>query len=354
MSVFEGRPLVRVTARVAFTIASFVVVNAPLVGCGTERRATGPGLPDGDVLQFDAAMIRSDAGLAPRDLGSPRDAATMRDARADAGPLVVRDSCIIDADCDDGIDCTSDACTSEGTCSRTRVDAECAPGLACLALTRGTGCVPGARCDASPCDAVAGCGCASGQACVYVEGELECRLSGGVVEGGACGSTLRCAPGLACLAAGTSVGVCSPYCRTGDDSACAGAGSRCEIGVPGHESERDYPDRICSRSCNPVDGTGCGSGTTCLIFGVTGVSGRYFTDCRLAGSGVQWTRCVGPNSCQPGYSCVDTREGAGFRCLHACRWDVFRADCPSGLACVYGGSPPTVIDGQEYGYCGVY
>ncbi len=328
------------------TRAALVLSVLWLVACGDERRRITDPFPDGDVLMFDAAMIGLDAGP-PRDLG-PRDAA------AD-GPRVARDTCSVSADCNDDIACTTDVCTPAGTCSRTKVDAMCGAGQACVATTTGSGCGSGARCSGSPCDTVGGCGCASGQACVYVSGSPACRLAGAMPEGGICSSTIRCAPGLACLSpGGVAPSVCSPYCATGDDSGCNGSGSLCELDVPGHESDFSYPVRVCSRPCNPVDGVGCTSGTTCLLFGVTGVPGRYFTDCRPAGSGTQWSPCAGPSSCQPGYDCVDTREGSGFRCLHICRWDVFRADCPAGLACVYSAVPAATIDGQEYGQCGVF
>gem|GEM_PF-6955095 len=128
-------PMTRGSTRVALVLSLL-----SLVACGDERRHITEPFPDGDVLMFDASMIGADTGP-PRDLG-------LRDAGTD-GPRVARDTCSVSADCNDDIACTTDVCTPEGTCSRTKVDAMCGAGQTCVATTAGSGCGSGARCGGS-------------------------------------------------------------------------------------------------------------------------------------------------------------------------------------------------------------
>ena len=172
-------------------------------------------------------------------------------------------ACLRDADCDDGIACTTDRCVG-GACQRTPVDAVCEDGNPCTL---------------NPCDAAAGCEttpvrsgipCSDRILCNGLEvcdGESRC-LPGTPVD---CGPCLACSEatqnceadlsqnGLACGSGGHVCAGGACVCPTGQRD----CGGTCREYCMNTECPADQPD--CHDGACTCRGSGlaCGSSTEC-------------------------------------------------------------------------------------------
>lgn len=149
-----------------------------------------------------SCFVSFDEGLlAKRDVATGRDARedspTVGDARRDsaAPDLLSPDlpaDCKVDGDCDDGLACTSSACSS-GKCVHTREPGFCVIGAQCVAAGAASagnpclGCDP-AR-DPTKWSTLDGAGCDDGVACTHTD-----RCSVGVCQG----TPYTCNDGLSC------------------------------------------------------------------------------------------------------------------------------------------------------------
>ena len=95
-------------------------------------------------------------------------------------------NCLDNADCDDGIGCTTDTCDQYGNCRNTPSDAACDDGISCTADT----CDPQLGCQNEPHDTA----CDNGN---YCDGAETCDPDAGCQD-----STDPCAPPLLCDEAG--------------------------------------------------------------------------------------------------------------------------------------------------------
>lgn len=200
-----------------------------------------PPLPDAGA-QMDAGVTAVDAGVGLICGGSACDLRDAESCGEGASCRVVADGaeCVALGDAGLGV-ARGEACTALG---------DCAPGLVCFERRAGGGicgapCCPG---DGTGCGGEAliceggglvdgtvstwgecrmprSCtlfaeGCELGETCTIVEGRMtECRRAGEVLEGYACSSQARCAPGLFC--AGLFESTCVRICAIGDNSPCA-------------------------------------------------------------------------------------------------------------------------------------
>jgi hypothetical protein len=206
------------------------------------------------------------------------------------------------AQCDDGVGCTRDLCTVDGTCEHVGDSAMCPGGMTCLA---GRGCAPAG---AVACTSTAQC-----------DDRVECTRDACLVEG-VCRSVAqdeRCAAGQRCDAARGCVagGVTPTSCRApadcddreactddvcGVDGRCAhvpqnarcGAGRRCIAGMG------CIAERACASDRDCDDGMRCNGAERCSELAC------------VAGATV---------ACDDGVACTIDRcvEGSGEACTHA-------------------------------------
>ncbi|MCA9606149.1 MAG: hypothetical protein KC619_11170, partial [Myxococcales bacterium] len=258
------------------------------------------------------ADVSSDAGL-------PRDAGGLDAGGADAGGECA-------AGCDDGLDCTADACEA-GACVHTPDDARCTDGSAGTCVVgfgcQYAGCTPD-TCVAGPCE-VAHC---AGDSCVIESacGATEECCGGSCVPAGcddrdpctddACGggagcthtpNTATCDDGVFCNGADTCGG---GTCSTHAGDPCSGA-SVCDetsgscVGCVG---DADCPD--------PVAGSwgSCGYADVCAQ---TGTQERTVTSYRCMGGSCRATPSMESRACSRstnGNSCGSTTFGTWGSC----------------------------------------
>lgn len=382
--------------RVSLVVVALASFGAPLAaGCASGggsgrdagRRDTGTAMGFDTGPGFDAG-VPVDAGMpidAPRpDVGERPD--TPPPPGTDSGPTIVRDTgvdaptppgtdagpppeCVVAADCadgdscngiercefgmctpgiavtcDDGVACTMDSCAL-GACNYLPNDALCGSGMRCSA----TGCMSTSMCSETPCRLVTPqCGCTTGQSCYLVGAARMCAASGSAPEGASCTNANDCAAGNVCLnfaPTTPAVQMCIHHCAVDGD--CAGGGL-C-IGQINDGTGAAIPGvRTCTRSCDPINQTGCAAGLECTLFREAAGSMRLFRDCTFsAGTGGLFTPCVDEDDCGPGYACQDV--GFGPECTHWCNFG-------TGAGCTFGSclnfAPPLIVGGVEYGVCG--
>ncbi len=257
--------------------------------CGVE--STGSGVDTNETISID---LSSEDSSAPEDIIVPSDTTPGQDSsEADTLDVPPIELCTSHADCDDGIDCTTDLCTIEGICSNEVPPAICLVDGACF--TEGD-INPNNECQEcktaisgttwsprhlEPCDDGDECteeSFCNKEACEGVD--LPACCGNGIVEEGercdgdcpdACDDADNCTfdslsgsaadcdalcvfePHVAC---GASDGCCAPFCTAETDSDCAGG---CGDGIVG-------PDEICDGDCP----TSCDDGNTCTADTLSG------------------------------------------------------------------------------------
>ena len=330
----------------------------------------GPASPDLGALDLGSADLGSadlgSADLGRADLGTPdlgapdlgpptgcTSAATCQDGLACNGV----EGCIAGTcrpgtaiACDDGIACTTNSCTEPGgACAFARNDSACPAGSTCTAPTA-SGCTSTSTCTESPCRLVSPqCGCTGTQACVVSAGARLCAAAGTGATGTACGTgTSGCAAGNLCVgvtATGTG-SACEHFCTT--DADCTGAGALCILTLNDGAGGTVPGATLCSLSCNPLNGSGCPTGSTCRVFVESAGSARYLTHCEgPVGGGTDFTPCTTDSECAAGYACIDL--GFGTECAHWCNATT-GTGCTLGLTCSTF-TTPVLIGTREYGIC---
>ncbi|MFO0682736.1 MAG: MopE-related protein [Sandaracinus sp.] len=258
-------------------LGSIVVGLGVFAGCG-----------GGATPAADGGDVRMDVGSA--DGGVATDVLV----RGDAGP------CARASDCDDGVDCTTDACTPSGVCTHVLTPALCGPGESCSPLT---GCTPGRACattsdcmDDDACTTRERCDPAA-RVCLFspldgdmdgdpprVCGGMDCDDSNPLVSStgtercnGAdddcdtridedaaadCGAGGTCSGGACTCGAGLEHCVDRCIDTTSDDAHCGGCGLACEGGSHCQSSECRCADGTlaCGLTCvdDRTDRTNCG------------------------------------------------------------------------------------------------
>ncbi len=220
--------------------------------------------------------------------------------------------CIVDADCDDGNECTIDACTDDLFCNHAvRADATGCNGGAGL-------CCDGA-CTAPPCGADADCN--DGQDCTTDA----CRSLGTCVA--RCESLLR-ADGTDCSTGACCSGACCPdVCCDGVCAvpACTAADD-CVDGEPCSTDACQDPG-TCAAACVHT-WPACGGNDSCCARHCTGVTDP---DCAtVCGNGI----CEGGG--EDCTACPEDCQCAGNRCKKAC--------CGDGVCSRYEGSQNCPVD----------
>jgi len=112
------------------------------------------------------------------------------------------------------------------------------------------------------------------------------------------------------------------------------------------------PVKTCSRSCNPITGTGCPSTWGCHVYQEDTGALRFFTDCSFPGAGTQGATCTSDAQCAAGFTCVNV-SGSVY-CAKNCRASPAPtpSDCATEAGTVCGTfMTPPIIAGQEYGVC---
>lgn len=98
----------------------------------------------------------------------------------------------------------------------------------------------------------------------------------------------------------------------------------------------------CTNSCTPFVG-GCPEGFGCHILNAS--SAMDYSDCRLAGTGLQGAACTTSAECAADHACI---SGQPSRCLRYCVVDDAARGCDVGLNCQGIGR---IVDGKHYGLC---
>lgn len=149
-----------------------------------------------------------------------------------------------------------------------------------------------------------------------------------------------------------SVEVCDGANWTMDQS-CTASGLACDETAPGVA--------VCSEpslvSCDPLQPeASCGPGTHCSILDIEG-TGVLKAVCAgpPTGPGTQGSVCGDQSDCQSGYECMTFGGGvAGSPVTKACSAVCNAANpvCSGQLFCI-GHNPPQLVQGVEYGVCGI-
>ncbi len=210
---------------------------------------------------------------------------------------------------------------------------------------------------AGMCTLVPQAGCTTGAACdlsCSTTCTTDCRpVTTGGIDTSTCVGASECAAGYVCLgsAAGRS---CFEYCTT-DAQCMTGAGALCVIqivfGTPSMDVIIDgTPVKVCSRNCNPINGTGCPATWGCHVYQEEAGALRFFTDCAPPGTGGQGAACTSDAQCLAGYTCIN--DTMSTYCAKNCRYlpAPSPSDCLAGDVCNRLMGMPTIA-GQEYGVC---
>ncbi|AKF07246.1 hypothetical protein [Sandaracinus amylolyticus] len=342
-----------VARSISFSSWSLIVATM-LAGCATGGGGTTPGGRDGSSQAFDGSAQGTDASTSSEDASVGIDAGMVPCSTAeecsDGAACNGVERCELNRcmpgtppSCDDGVACTMDRCVEPGTCEYVPQDAMCPSGQTCGA----TGCSATSTCSESPCRLVGPqCGCATGQACYHSGATALCATAGGGTEGASCTSPTSCAAGHTCIdysrEAAIDLPMCTRYCAS--DADCSGIGSLC-LGAIDDGSGGERADvRLCTRSCDPIDGTGCSPQTTCHVFRESEGAMRFLTDCSgPIGGGRSYDLCGDDGDCARNYACVSGR------CR---RWCLVATDegCAFDEICV-SPSPTIILGGVQYGFC---
>jgi hypothetical protein len=202
----------------------------------------------------------------------------------------------------------------------------------------------------SPCELVAQCGCATGQACDLggANGTTACRpVNADGNETSTCTDSTRCAAGYVCLG-GTVGASCKRYCASDDQ--CAGGGGICVIEVT--SGGTPIPGvKVCSPSCDPFTASGCPAGWACGAFSDS-QEHRNFTWCDVPGTGTNNAACTDDGQCAAGYTCVNV--GGATKCKKYCDKGDGNPGCAALQTCVGlvdAAGAPLIVAGVTYGVC---
>ena len=149
-----------------------------------------------------------------------------------------------------------------------------------------------------------------------------CTPAGTVQTNQACALANDCTPGTRCVgpvgcAAKT---YCRPNCKI--DADCGGGGICLDVTCSGQSA----PFGVCTTTCDPVAGAGCGEGQICTLK----PGDRTDCECRDGAAGGDGAVCTTTADCQSGFMCLE--RGGTSVCRHICR--IGTADCTGGTSCV--------------------
>ncbi|MCC6564003.1 hypothetical protein IT087_03860 [Candidatus Uhrbacteria bacterium] len=263
----------------------------------------------------------------------------------DSGPP----GCTADAECNDGVDCTTDSCvTSSGNCRHVVTPALCDPGESCNPATgceMGSACATSADCeDTDACTTMERCDPAA-RVCTFVP--LDGDGDGDpprVCGGGDCDDSL---PGINSGAAEVCDNMdnnCDGDVDEGfdlmtDDANCGACGRTCRDGL-------SCSTGLCQ--CDDTSLTRCGSASApyCVDTDTTP------TDCGLCGNACPWVPIEPEIACSSGSPCP---SGAGCdfgRCYSRTPCDAGTCVCPAGSSLCSGACLDTMTDVLNCGSCG--
>lgn len=265
------------------------------------------GVPCGETQHCTGSMCVPPPDVTPGPLdGGSADMAMPDMGGSDMGP----GRCSTDDDCDDGVDCTIDACTS-GTCTYEADSSACAaPSNECLRAV----CVVGTGCTeenlTGPCD--------NGEFCDGTDSCVDGTCTG---SGDPCPGMSTCDEGIDACTGCTgdddcpngqtcSAGTCT--CPTGDTEICGSVGDEDCNGLS------DCEDSACN-------GAVCGANGRVCIEGICDCPGTVEL-CAAAGD----EDCNGVSNCDDGY-CEGRTCASGRICITgSCEADVFEI-CDNGV-----------------------
>jgi len=324
----------------------------------------GPGVPDGTFVAVDEYDPARDAWRSLADLPTARHgfgAATsnaadgVRDrvyaisggptqgfSMSTAHEVLTYEVCSFDADCDDSLACTADAC-SAGVCSHTVDHAACSDGEFCngtevCALALGcrpaaaTGCDDGIDCTDDVCDEVL-------DACAHSALDTLCDDSEHCNGAETCDPAAGCLPGAAVIC-DDGVDCTSDACdEVADACSIATYDAFCDDGVLCNGAETCDPAAGCLAGA-PTD---CDDGVDCTVDSCDGGSDSCV---HVAVDGLcdDEQHCNGLESCDAATGCeggttVDCDDGIGCtvdscdEAADACDNDAFHGPCADGLYC---------------------
>lgn len=255
------------------------------------------------------------------------------------------------APCDERVDCApGHECYVElGECARhCRMDAECAADERCAYFAADA---PNGICIGDRCDPVTGAPCPAGSTCrlgdvldaVSARFRLPiCLPHGSIARSQPCEEPVDCAERLACTTT-NGASFCRPYCGASAD--CGSAVSWCipvdQSAPPG--TPRTPPPGLCSDVCDPLAGSGCGTGTCRISFAIDfdGTTSFSVTLCAPSGVGADGAMCTTSNDCVAGHRCI------GGSCYQYC--DRAAPVCARGTCQEI--APAPTIGGITYGAC---
>lgn len=204
------------------------------VPCGSTQHCTGAACTEPPIVEPEPP----DGGAT--DMGMP-------DMGSDMGPV----RCGEDADCDDGLDCTIDACTS-GECANVPSNAACpAPSTICLRAI----CDPAVGCTTEPRDGPC-------------DNDMYCDGVDSCVDGVCTGGESPCVGMSTCDEATDRCTGCegNDDCTNGEmcvDGTCTCPGAAEDCGTPGDEDcdgRADCEDADCAGTSCGANGEVCGGG----------------------------------------------------------------------------------------------
>ena len=319
-----------------------------------------------NVLQTSALILFLVAGLGVGAFGTGcgSDSDILPDVNADTGPAI-QPQCVTSADCDDDDPCTQEACTQDGVCASEVLTGEpCDDDNACTAEdvcdqqgvcvgSVNVNCDDGNDCTTDACDQKSGCAfvaVAEGTAC---EDGSKCTTGDACLEG-------ICSPGLAteckdsspddCATTqcNTASGLCDLIVKSPPGSPCkdgnpctdgdtCDADGACQAGAP-HECTAQHP---CKTSwCNDVgkegsnpcmlewkaEGTGCDDGDACTEDDA----------CTPTGMGEE-VKCTGDAvDCDDSNPCTSDSCDEEQGCQFAAKTDGTACSFPPGLCLAEG------------------
>ena len=273
------------------------------------------------------------------------------DAECDDGVSCTSDSCDVsigacvnvpeDSACDDGVDCTSDVCSAATGCVATPVNAACDDGIGCTSDT----CDASAGCIATPgdlaCDDGVTCTvdvCSETSDCSQTPADALCDDGNGCTTN-VCASTGGCGT--------TDVGAGAPCTNAGGSAGlCDGAGA-CEVGCATDAECDDGNACNGSEVCDGTDGTctpgtplscddgvactedSCSPGTGCVVATDDGNcdDGNPCTSGACAPTGCTQANAPDTTTCMLGGNSGQCQTGS---CVIGCAGD---GDCDDGVAC---------------------
>lgn len=166
------------------------------------------------------------------------------------------------------------------------------------------------------CNALCGTGCDPNESCLFIENNWLCATAGAVAHGGECNGSGDCAKGV-CATGTDGIPRCIDPCL--DDTDC-GAEGVCTLSVQGAE-----PFKFCTgkaAACTPLLADQCPIGQSCYL-------ANNATQCLQIGEKGVGDKCVSPNECADGLSCLNVAGVSG--CVRMC--STKGSDTGTAIAC---------------------